>query len=201
MLSQAARGTGVAVLAVLALAGAGCSSSKPAADHATTTARPRDSTTTATTAAGPSTTAAGSSTTTTTAPGPSNCRTSQLTATLGAGQGAAGHVIVPLILTNHTTSPCLVAGYPGVSLLDASGATIGNPATRASRPVSPLVLAPGAGAQTELESQNAGLSPTPCWSTSTTIKVFPPNQLDPLTIGGAFQVCGGEFTVTPMASP
>ncbi len=109
-------------------------------------------------------------------------------------------MIVPLLLTNHGTASCVLAGYPGVSLLDGSGSAIGTPATRAARPVSPIVLTPGAGAQADLESQNPGLSPTPCWATSASIKVYPPNQLDALTIAGAFQVCGDEFTVTPMAS-
>ena len=202
MLSLTPRRAVVALAVALALVGTACSSSKSANGHATTsTARHRPTTTSTTsTTVAPSTTSAGGSTTHDRPAGPPNCPTSQLSASLGASQGAAGHVIVPLSLTNHGRTTCVLAGYPGVSLLDGSGAPIGTPATRATRPVSPTLLAPGAGAQTELESQNPGLSPTPCWATSTTIKVYPPNQLDSLTIAGAFQVCGGEFTVTPMAS-
>ncbi len=200
---RATRATSVLVV-VLAVAAACSSTRSHAGRTTTTTARGHGSTTTSTsgsstTTAAPTTTAAGGSTSTS-ASGPPACPTSQLTASLGAGQGAAGHLLVPLSLTNHGAATCVVSGYPGVSLLAGSGQLIGNPATRAARPVSPVVLAPGAAAQTTLESQNPGLSPTPCWATSTSIRIYPPGQLDALTIAGAFQVCGGEFTITPMAS-
>jgi hypothetical protein len=199
-----------AVVVALALVGLGCSSSS---SRRATTTRPGSSTTRdpATTDA-PSTTTPASSTSSTPGPtpptGPSGttttggtgtaaCLTGQLSGAVQTGQGAAGHVITPLTLTNHGGT-CQLTGYPGVSLIDASGHQIGVPATRATRPVIAVTLAPGASAQTELESQNQGLSPGPCWLTSSSIKVYPPGQLAWLSVPGAFQVCGAEFTVTPM---
>jgi Protein of unknown function (DUF4232) len=194
------------VAVVVASAGlVGCSSPRHHGSATGTTVRATSSSSTSTTDATSSSTTGSTSTTgapgsTTTAAGPPACPTRQLTASLGAGQGAAGHLITPLSLTNHGSTPCVVQGYPGVSLLDARGATIGTPATRATRPVTGLTLAPGAGAVTDLETQNQGISPGPCWAPSVSIKVFPPNQHDALTIPGVLQVCGNEFTATPMAS-
>ncbi len=194
-------GVAVATLAT-SMVLAGCSSSKHAAASTSTTRGHASTTSSSSSTSAPSstTTTAGPATSSTTAAGPSACATNQLSASLGAGQGAAGHLITPLVLTNKSSSPCVVQGYPGVSLLDAHGAAIGSPATRASRPATPLVLAAGAGAQTDLETQDQGISPAPCWAPSTSIKVFPPNQLTALTIAGVIQVCGNEFTVTPMGS-
>ncbi len=196
----------VAALVVLVVVAAACSSTKSSASHETaTTTRPTTTTTastssTTTTPTGSSSTTSGASTSTTASGGTPNCPTSQLSAALQPSQGAAGHVITPLSLTNHGTSTCVLSGYPGVSLLDAGGNAMQTPATRATRPVTTVVLGPGVAAVTDLESQNEGISPTPCWAASTSIKIYPPNQLGALTIPGVFQVCGGEFTVTPMAA-
>ena len=104
------------------------------------------------------------------------------------------------MLTNHGAAPCVIQGYPGVSLLNGGGTQIGTPATRAAGSTAAVLLAPGAAAPATLGTQNEGISPAPCWATSTSIKVYPPNQLASLTIPGVITVCGGEFTVTPVGS-
>ena len=196
-----------ALVAVVSLTALGCSSSSHHSSSSTTTARSTTSSSSSSSSSGSSSTTAGGSTTssggsgsTTTAGGRPACATSQLTASLGQAQGAAGHTFVPLVLTNHGSASCLIQGYPGVSLLDGGGAPIGTPATRAPGASAAVVLAPGAGTQATLGTQNAGISPTPCWAVSTSIKVYPPNQLASLTVAGAITVCGGEFTVTPVGS-
>ena len=61
------------------------------------------------------------------------CTTGQLRLTMaGATEGAAGTSYTPFALTNTATTSCLMQGYPGVSLLDPTGAIVGRPA--AGRP-------------------------------------------------------------------
>jgi Protein of unknown function (DUF4232) len=91
-----------------------------------------------------------------------------------------------------------VQGYPGVSLLDASGHQIGTPATRAAGSSAPLVLSPGEVATTSVHTLNAGIAPGACWAPSTSVKIYPPAELDSLTTPGSIAVCGNTFSVTPM---
>ena len=74
---------------------------------------------------GSSSTTAATSTTTgtptsTSTPSSTRCHTSQLTAAVGVSQGAAGSIYTAIMLTNHSSTTCVIAGYPGVSLLDAA---------------------------------------------------------------------------------
>lgn len=77
---------------------------------------------------------------------PALCKAAGLSAATDAtGGGAAGSVYMKLMLTNKGTQPCILRGYPGVSLVaNAIGAPIGAPATRdnTAAPVD-VVLAPG----------------------------------------------------------
>lgn len=78
--------------------------------------------------------------------GPALCKAATLSAATDAsGGGAAGSVYMKLNLTNTGTAPCLLKGYPGVSLTaNADGAPIGAAATRdESTPVADVLLAPG----------------------------------------------------------
>lgn len=78
--------------------------------------------------------------------GPALCKASTLSAATDAtGGGAAGSVYMKLNLTNTGTAPCLLKGYPGVSLTaNADGEPIGAPATRdESTPAADVLLAPG----------------------------------------------------------
>ncbi|WP_152629237.1 DUF4232 domain-containing protein, partial [Streptacidiphilus jiangxiensis] len=78
------------------------------------------------------------------------CATSQLTGTLGAGDVGAGQIYRDVVLTNHSSTSCHLTGYPGVSVLDAHGATIGAAATHDPRSYAPVVLAPGGTATTTI---------------------------------------------------
>src|SRR5436309_2586261 len=58
----------------------------------------------------------GTATSTTAVPGGvPNCGTGELRASLGQAGGAAGSVIVPLVLTNVGARTCELRGFPGVS--------------------------------------------------------------------------------------
>ncbi len=129
-------------LAVIALVG--CSPATPSSSSTTSPATGLTSTaatSTSTTATTASTTAASSAPATpsgstgaasASAAAARPCRTSQLTASLGTGTGAAaGHVYPFLVLTNKAATACTVTGYPGVSFVgDGNGTQLGAAATR-----------------------------------------------------------------------
>jgi Protein of unknown function (DUF4232) len=97
-------------------------------------------------AASPTPSQAPSSSATNTPAGPALCKAATLSAATDAtGGGAAGSVYMKLNLTNTGTAPCLLRGYPGVSLTaNADGEPIGAPATRdETNPVADVLLAPG----------------------------------------------------------
>ena len=78
--------------------------------------------------------------------GPALCKAATLSAATDAtGGGAAGSVYMKLNLTNTGSAPCLLKGYPGVSLTaNADGEPIGAPAARdETTPVADVLLAPG----------------------------------------------------------
>jgi hypothetical protein len=177
-------------VSALALLGAACSSDDKGASDTTTTS------TTAATTSSTSTTAATGSTTTTAAAGVPACNTSQLQGELGPSDAGAGQVYAPLILRNTSSTTCEVKGFPGVSVVDGSGAQIGQPATREGNEGGAVILQPGGVASATLHTTNAGIG-GPCEPTSAQIKVFPPSQTEALTFSADYTVCGG-FSVTTL---
>jgi len=179
--------------AVIVLAGCGSDNSAPAVGTtapatSTTTGAPASTTPPATTS--PATTAAND-----------RCHTDELKGSLGTPSPGAGNLYVPLVLTNVSSRQCVIAGYPGVSLLDAAGAQIEQPAGREPGfPANAVPVAPGAAASTVLHTTQEGIAPGPCWPESTQIKVFPPNELEALAFPGQFKVCGGAFTIRPLVA-
>ena len=140
------------VVVGLATAGAACGSSQPPRSAAPRiTAATTPAITSAATAGGPATTlpaptapyptAATSSlapTTATPATVAPVCPTAHpsVTADLG-GQGAAGHSIITYQFANTASTPCTLTGYPGVSVLNAQGLIVQQPATRYPGPAPP----------------------------------------------------------------
>jgi hypothetical protein len=209
----------VAFLAVLTLAACGADNAAPVTVPTTATTTTPPTTRPATTTTPPASTATTKATTTasTTSPGlpttapastappttanSNRCHTNELALSLGAPDIAAGNVYVPVVLHNASSRTCDVAGYPGVSLLDASGATIGAAATRESGvAVTTVRLAPGAAASTAIHTVNQGIAPGGCWPASAKVRVYPPNELDALDVAGAITVCGNLFSITPVVA-
>jgi hypothetical protein len=176
----------------LLVLGAACSSDSDDSSSTTTSAPATTSSTTA-----PTTTTTGGSSSSTTAGTPS-CEASQLAAELGPSNAGAGQVYQPLILRNTGSSPCIVLGFPGVSLLDGSGTQIGQPATREGSEGSAVVLQNGGVASAMLHTTNEGIGPS-CDPTSAQMKVFPPDQTADLTFAAEYTACGG-FTVTTIVA-
>ncbi|HEX3780622.1 MAG TPA: DUF4232 domain-containing protein [Pseudonocardiaceae bacterium] len=124
------------------------------------------------------------------------CRTSDLSATLGTkteltvdvqGQlGAAGtHYSIPLIWTNHSRDTCTMTGFGGV---DIDGPNLGSTAgptyslPRNADTPAKVTLAPGGSAHTLIYYIDPSDSPNgPQW-TPTHLSVTPPNETTQLTV-------------------
>lgn len=174
-----------------------CSSSGKKADSTTTTRKSTTTTAAATTSTNGAVTTTRPSTSTTAS---NQCATSSLAIVLRPGSPGAGQVYANLVFTNNGAAACVMSGYPGVSLLDASGNQIGQPATRNGGAVATVRLTPGGSASAVLHTVNEGIAPGPCLAPSVKIKVFPPNELDAITAPGVVTVCGNQFDVAPVVS-
>jgi hypothetical protein len=190
------RVTAIAVLPVVALTlvGLSCSSDDTASEDTTTTSTTPASTT-STTAATTTSTAAGATSSTTTAGTPA-CTAGELQGELGPSDAGAGQVYAPVIVRNTGSTTCEVTGFPGVSVLDGSGAQIGAPATRDGAEGGSVLLPPGGVASATLHTTSEGIGGS-CEPRSAQMKVYPPNQTAAITFTAAYTVCGG-FSVTTM---
>jgi len=126
-----------------------------------------------------------------------SCSTSNLRITLGAGGAAAGTDFTVLDFTNSGAASCTLYGFPGVSLINSSGAQIGAAATRNPAKASTLVtLAPGAEASATLGVANAENYPaTACRpAPAAQLKVFPPNQTHAIDLRFTATGCAASST-------
>ncbi|WP_311984591.1 DUF4232 domain-containing protein [Parafrankia sp. CH37] len=110
-------------------------------------------------------------------------------------QGAAGHIYGRIVLTNTGSAPCVVAGFPGVSVVDEAGRQIGAAADRNGPSGAPVTLAPGGRAGATLAITQPGLLPG-CESTDETtrgtrLRVYPPGNRASLlaAVPGGVQTC------------
>lgn len=158
------------------------SSSTTASPSSNATARPTEVASTPTIAA-----------TSTARPGGGPCETENLSLEPLPAGAAAGTHFVALVLTNTGEEPCTIQGYPGVSLLDASGKQIGPAAERnPAFPSTPVMLEPG-------DKANAMIG-IPAWQNfeanvcpqeSVSIQVYAPDNLDALIVPFADHACPG----------
>ena len=119
------------------------------------------------------------------------CNASQLSGTAAPEQGAAGHTIVSLTLTNTGSAPCTLNGYAGVSFVDASGATVGAPASRDGAGAGAVVLQPGAAASAGLSVTQPGVIGQICNPHDITgLRVYPPGSHESLVVSYPGQACG-----------
>ena len=155
-------------------------------------------------AATPSAATPSAATTTGAAAGPSTCLPSDLQASLGQGQGAAGTHYQLVVLTNTSGSACTLYGYPGVSFVTGQGgAVIGAPATRnALIPDTLITLRPGSAASALVGITDVALLPKCSPGTAGWLQIYPPGDLGSLFIQFSSQVCtrpGAKYmTVTAM---
>jgi hypothetical protein len=96
-----------------------------------------------------------------------------------------------LTLTNTGTEPCILKGFPGVSLTaDANGDPIGAPAKRdESTPVTDVLLAPGQGGKAALRYTHAE-NYTDCNLTPAAgYRIYPPEDRASLFLAQPTQAC------------
>ena len=175
---------GFTLSCIFLLGAAACGSSSDSA------ATDRSSTTTSSTVVPSTTTTARNPASTT------HCSTAQLKGTLSDSQAGAGQRYTVLVLTNTGTRACDLRGFPGVSLLDATGKQIGDPASREGSEGPTVSLAPGGSASAILRTSAAGMG-APCEPTSAQIRVYPPDNTASLAVTAAYSACGG-FRVTTL---
>lgn len=198
--------------AVAVLAGCGGSTHKSApptpSTSAVTTVPPITVAPASTTVPAASTTTSSSSTvapsTTTTGPaGPRPCLTADLTASLGAPNGAAGTIYYQLRLTNKGGAACTLAGYPGVSFVaGASGAQVGAGAARTPGNATALTLAPGQSASSALGIAVASNYGSACQITDVAgLRVYPPGQTTALFVPHSDQACANQADVLLHVGP
>ena len=124
--------------------------------------------------------------------GPAACATSALKITQSAPNGYAGGFDVTVGFTNASGTACTLYGYPGVSLVSASYAQIGLPATRLGAvPVKLVTLAPGATASALVQIADALNFPSPsCGAVKAAyLRIFPPNQTSSVYLANTSLTC------------
>ncbi|KUG60086.1 hypothetical protein AVL61_09005 [Kocuria rosea subsp. polaris] len=118
------------------------------------------------------------------------CTTSQLEAAATPVGGAAGSVHVDLVLTNAGAGPCTLAGYAGVSFVDAAGTLTGSPAVRdATVPGTGRVLAPGESAVAGLRVGQAANHQSCDARSATGLRVYPPENTESVVIPFPVEAC------------
>ncbi|WP_255771500.1 DUF4232 domain-containing protein [Pseudarthrobacter sulfonivorans] len=183
--------TAVAATAVL-LTACGSSQAQPQGSTAPGTDSPSANSSPSASPAVPSASQSPASLPTTGSAGPSRCKAASLSAATDAtGGGAAGSVYMSLTLTNNGTEPCLLKGFPGVSLTaDANGEPIGAPATRdESTPVADVLLAPGQGGKAVLRYTHAENYPDCTLTPAAGYRVYPPEDTASLFLPQPTQAC------------
>jgi hypothetical protein len=118
-------------------------------------------------------------TTQTSTPTP-NCRTKDLSVSIGRADGTAGSVYEPLRFTNTGSSACTLYGYPGVSFVTGgSGNQVGAAATRnPQHSALTVTLAPGAAAESIVQIvDHMNYSAAQCKATDVSgLRVYPPGE-------------------------
>jgi hypothetical protein len=126
---------------------------------------------------------------------PARCKAANLTVTEdSSGGGAAGSVYSQLILTNSGAEPCLLRGFPGVSLTaDANGAPIGAPARQdGSSPVADVLLAPGKAGAADMRYTQAGNFPDCTVTQAAGYRIYPPEDTASLFLAEPRNACAND---------
>ncbi|MGW8374463.1 DUF4232 domain-containing protein [Streptomyces sp. ODS28] len=127
------------------------------------------------------------------------CSSADLGMSVGRGDPGAGNIRYPLVFTNNGDTACTLKGFPGVSLMQKDGQTIGKPAVREGAQGGAVRLAPGAKAHAVLHTLNDGVSDKPCWKQPYLVKAYAPGSKDMSTAKpNGLRVCGDEFSVTAL---
>lgn len=125
--------------------------------------------------------------------GPALCDAADLTGAIEEirGGATAGSVYRGLEVTNSGDDPCVLAGFPGVSYVDAGGNQIGAAAPRnLSDPAVSINLLPGESAMATLKQTNAANYGDQCEQTEAAgLRVYPPSAYDSLIVDQHITAC------------
>jgi hypothetical protein len=185
------------VVAAVVLTGgalAACSSGSSSSTTSTTKASTSTTRSTSPASTGPSTTA-----------GTTTCAPTNLSGSVVGSSGAAGTIEITVALKSTATTPCTLAGYPGLQLLSSTGAALptnverkGNYSFTAMAPTT--VTVPSG----QTAYFNVGYSDVPTANetscpTASMLEVTPPNDTDHLVITATLAPCGGgTLVVSPV---
>ncbi|MFD4988752.1 DUF4232 domain-containing protein [Streptomyces sp. NPDC058374] len=131
------------------------------------------------------------------------CEASGLALALEADGQEMNSKYFDLRLTNTGAEPCDLVGHPGVSLLDADGKRVGEPATRSNDGAGgggPVRLKPGQAAHATVKTAGEGVTDGACWPEAAALLVYPPGSKQTVTTRslGGLRVCGDSFQVGPV---
>ncbi|MEU4248452.1 DUF4232 domain-containing protein [Amycolatopsis sp. NPDC026612] len=83
------------------------------------------------------------------------CQAGDVKLALGQGDAGAGSVYRPLLITNDSSAPCEIQGFPGVSYVAGDdGHQVGEAAYREGTKGAPVRLAPGQTAAADIQFVN-----------------------------------------------
>lgn len=122
-----------------------------------------------------------------------------------SGGASAGHVLLEVQVTNTSSAPCTLRGYPGVSLVAGTeGAELGAPAKRVAGPEGLVTLAPGGKATAQVSLTQAGNLPNCGVTAAAGFRVYLPDdtaaQFVPLTEQGCSNTSVVLLEVSPFTS-
>jgi len=165
------------------------------------TSSPLVSPTTTTTTAPTTTTTSPPSTTTAT-----TCQPSQLHIVVYGSEGAAGTIELTFSLTNTSTTTCTMSGYPGMQLLNASGADLptnvirGGGLTFESVAPTNVSLAPAQTAYYNLGYSDVPVNGETSCPTASQVEITPPNDTSyaVVPVSGLDACGGGTLHVSPV---
>lgn len=128
------------------------------------------------------------------------CATSQLSAEIANEQGAAGSLLVDIVLTNTSGEECTLTGFPGVSAVTGNDGTQLGPAAlrETSTEAATVTLAPGAQARAGLKITNVGLLDAAACQPQDAdgLRIYPPENTDSLYVAvPGLQACAGEVDI------
>ncbi|ACP32317.1 putative secreted protein [Corynebacterium aurimucosum ATCC 700975] len=128
------------------------------------------------------------------------CATSQLSAEIANEQGAAGSLLVDIVLTNTSGEECTLTGFPGVSAVTGNDGTQLGPAAlrETSTEAATVTLAPGAQARAGLKITNVGLLDAAACQPQDAdgLRIYPPENTDSLYVAvPGLQGCAGEVDI------
>jgi len=112
--------------------------------------------------------------------------------------GSAGHTNSIVVFTNTGSAACELRGAPGVSVVDADGTQIGEPADQQEGEAPPTItLQPGGTAVAALSSVNIGSDGGPLGSACPTVtaagyRIYPPHSFTAVDVTAAVPACDSD---------